>query len=178
MQGRKAKHSVIAKFTAHSTLALRWKLIFCHEFISSLWSRKKNSRSVHFNHNCINYLPEFIQNDTHCYCGLEKQPEEKKCEICHDSMTDMVKRSVRDGVLHEGLANFLSTRYLIDIELKKDDKNLEDLENFKKRMLKEEGLDIKRKELGLGRCKLKVGYCQRLENNAGLGPFIESWTNS
>ena len=70
------------------------------------------------------------------------------------------------------------TRYLIDIELKKDDKNLEDLENFKKRMLKEEGLDIKRKELGLGRCKLKVGYCQRLENNAGLGPFIKSWTNS
>ena len=69
------------------------------------------------------------------------------------------------------------TRYLIDIELKKDDKNLEDLENFKKRMLKE-GLDIKRKELGLGRCKLKVGYCQRLENNTGLGPFIESWTYS
>ena len=109
MQGREAKHSVIAKFAAHGTLALRWKLIFRHEFISSLWLRKKNSRSVHFNNNHINYLPEFIQNDTHCYCGLEKQPEEEKYEFCHDSMTDMVKRSVRDGVLHEDLANLLST---------------------------------------------------------------------
>ena len=109
VQGRDAKHSVIAKFAAHSTPALRWKLIFHHEFISSLWLRKKNSRSVHFNYNRINYLLEFIQNDTHCYCGLGKQPEEEKCDICRDSMIVMVKRSVRDSVLHESLANLLST---------------------------------------------------------------------
>ena len=88
MQGREAKHSVIAKFAAHSNLALSGKLIFRHEFISSLWLRKKNSRSVHFNHTRINYLPEFIQNDTHCcYCGLEKTPEEEKYEFFDDSMT-------------------------------------------------------------------------------------------
>ena len=109
MQGREAKHSVIAKFAVHSTPALRWSLIFRHEFISSIWLRKRDSKAVHFKHSHVNYKPDFVNTCNFCNCGLPKQPKDQKCDFCNDPMAEMVANSVANLQLDIGLANLLST---------------------------------------------------------------------
>ena len=109
MQGREAKHTMISKFASHSTPGLRWRLIFRHEFISTIWLRSKDPRAIRFTHQQVNYLPQFVTSDDYCYCGLPKKPDIEKCGICSDAMYDMVASSVKGCSLVPGLANLLST---------------------------------------------------------------------
>ena len=48
MQGREANYTMIAAFARHSTLILRWQLVFRHEYISSVWLRNMFSKSPTF----------------------------------------------------------------------------------------------------------------------------------
>ena len=109
MQGREAKHTMISKFASHSTPGLRWRLIFRHEFISTIWLRSKDPRAIRFTHQQVNYLPQFVASDDYCYCGLPKKPDIEKCGICSDAMYDMVASSVKGCSLVPGLANLQST---------------------------------------------------------------------
>ena len=112
MQGRKAKHTMIGAFARHSTLSLRWQLVFRHEYISCVWLRNMFPKSPTFSsHKVVKYVPDFVYKDNYCYCGLEKPTDKEICDFCSDPLTKYINESSVQGELVEELKTLMSTSY-------------------------------------------------------------------
>ena len=108
MQGREAKHTILATFAKHASRALRWSLIFRHEFINFIWLRHKFPKSPNFTHKVINYTPAYIYTPDYCFCGLEKDQEVEMCTFCHEDNNQIVTESCFHGMLSDQAKTILS----------------------------------------------------------------------
>ena len=109
MQGREAKYTMIAAFTRHSTLSLRWQLVFRHEYISCAWLQSMFPKSPTFSsHKVAKFVPDFVHN---CYCALEKPTDKEICDFCSDPLTKYINESTVQGELVEELRTLMGTLY-------------------------------------------------------------------
>ena len=103
---------MIASFACHSTLSNRWQHVFRHEFISCIWLRNRFPKSVTFTlHTNVKYIPDFVNNDANCYCGMEKDANLDICEFCSDPVYAQISRSATRGELVDELKALMSTTY-------------------------------------------------------------------
>ena len=77
MEGREAKHIVIAKYAVHTMHACRWEQVFRHEYISLIWLRAHGytpNISNSFSNNPVSYIPKrvFVKDPNFCNCGLDR----------------------------------------------------------------------------------------------------------
>jgi hypothetical protein len=108
MQGREAKHVRISQYAKHATLATRWRLVFRHDFITTIWLRIHDPMSFSY-HKCTDvYVPQEIVQPDVCYCGLNKVCTDEKCSFCSSDLFQSIDRSVLVGELDFYICNLLS----------------------------------------------------------------------
>jgi len=111
MQGREAKHVILASFAKHATHSLRWSLVMRHEYISTIWLRKADPYNFSYRKSKDKYVPEEITQDEFCYCGFHKDSDADKCVYCSSSLYNEVLKTAEQGKLTNDICNLLSVEF-------------------------------------------------------------------
>ena len=96
MQGREAKHVRISQYAKHATLSTRWKLVFRHDFITTVWLRQYDLASFHYHKSSDVYVPKKIEQPNVCYYGLDKECSAEKCSLCSSEIYKSAERSAEN----------------------------------------------------------------------------------
>lgn len=106
MQGREAKHVLIAAYAKHSHTRNRWQMIFRHDYIRNIWLPLQNPSLLVYHHSKESVVPdEVVTDSSNCsFCFLRKSSPTDKCFYCdHDILSEIVK-SVAAGKIAKKLA--------------------------------------------------------------------------
>ena len=96
MEGREAKHVVLAKFVHNTHVSDRWRQVFKHEFISLIWLPENGCDTRAYKYSGGDYIPKRCGTPEFCHCGEKKDVHKNKCNFCSDPMQAILAHSVKN----------------------------------------------------------------------------------
>ena len=109
MQGKEAKHTRSAAYAEHALTTNRWSLVVRHEYLITFYRRERNPFSSLFKHDNVSYVPNVVNTDNYCYCGMQKNSNEADCRFCRDPLRLSITKSCQNGKIDNTICQFLST---------------------------------------------------------------------
>ena len=97
MEGREAKHQAIANYNRNTQYKHRWQQIFQHEFIQLIWLRERGYFVEDNNTYKGKYVPDRTKEAGYCFCGLDKESNNKHCRYCSHHFRSQIIASVKAG---------------------------------------------------------------------------------
>ena len=107
MEGREAKHVVLAKFARNSHHSSRWHQVFKHEFISLIWLRENGYDTTTYMCSSDVYIPKRCLTPEFCHCGEPKNVLELKCAFCSDKIRNVIEDCVTKGVITNAVKEYM-----------------------------------------------------------------------
>ena len=113
MQGREAKHQVVLKYCNNAMSSDRWNMVFRQEYVSLLWLPKNDTSTYRYTVTKHTWKPASLEDPTFCSCGRTKSDDANKCRRCESNKYSLVRKSVDDGKICDGVVPLSQRRRMI-----------------------------------------------------------------
>ena len=106
-QGREGKVLIARRFFANSLPNERWRMLFVHEFMTSVWLRQYDPQHDDYHGGHQKYRPKGVENGKCCHCGAQRGPC-PQCEFCADNFHELVEKTLATGEMPSSLLSLFT----------------------------------------------------------------------